>query len=245
LLGDGAFEGCTGLTSITFNSATTTIYDETYTDNADTILATTTIIGYSSSTAKDYATKYGNPFQVLGGSTKTLQSIAITTPVTKLNYNIGDSLDITGLIVTGTYRDGSTQVEPITATNLSGFSSAVAVANQVLTITVSGQTVTYKVQILGTTPITKNIPVGTVIFGNGQGLDLGYANNSAHKTEVTQDVVSGGDIYVITFAGQVINNSTGAILTNLSTLPAVTYKDANGNIKHFADGDGPEVTTGS
>ena len=51
------------------------------------------------------------------------------------------------------------------------------------------------------------------------------------------------NIYVITFAGQVINNSTSAILTDLSVLPAVTYKDANGNVEYFASGDGPEVTT--
>ncbi|MDR3602581.1 MAG: bacterial Ig-like domain-containing protein [Desulfosporosinus sp.] len=168
-----------------------------------------------------------------------LQSISITNPATKLIYNVGDSLDITGLVVTGTYSDGSTKPVSITTANITGFNSAVIVANQVLTITVSGQTVTYKVQIVG------NIPVGTVIFSNGQALDLGYANNSSHMAEVTQDVISSGSIYVITFTGQVINNSTGAILTNLSTLPAVTYKDANGNIKHFATGDGPEVTTGS
>ena len=93
--------------------------------------------------------------------------------------------------------------------------------------------------------VPSGIPVGTVIFvGNGQALDLEYANNPANIDEVRQDVLSGGSIYVITFAGQVINNSTGVVLTNLSTLPAVTYKDANGNIKHFASGDGPEVTTG-
>lgn len=84
----------------------------------------------------------------------------------------------------------------------------------------------------------ETIPVGTVIFGNGQALDLSYANSPAHSDEVRQDVISGGTIYVISFAGQVINNSTGAVLTDLSVLPAVTYKDANGNIKYFASGDG-------
>jgi len=82
-IGDGAFAFCTGLISITipkgvtnvssyvfyycpnlttinFNSATTTIYDDSY-----TIPDTTKIIGYASSTAKDYATKYGNTFEVI------------------------------------------------------------------------------------------------------------------------------------------------------------------------------------
>jgi len=38
----------------------------------------------------------------------TLQSIAITTPADKLTYNVGDALDITGLVITGTYSDGAT-----------------------------------------------------------------------------------------------------------------------------------------
>jgi len=78
----------------------------------------------------------------------TLQSIAITTPATKLSYNIGDSLDITGLVVTGTYSDGSTQPQSITAANVTGFNSSVAATNQVLTITVNGMIVTYNVQIV-------------------------------------------------------------------------------------------------
>ncbi|SPF48153.1 hypothetical protein SBF1_400001 [Candidatus Desulfosporosinus infrequens] len=77
----------------------------------------------------------------------------------------------------------------------------------------------------------------------GQALDLGYANNSAHLAEVMQDVVSGGGIYVITFAGQVINNSTSTILNDLSVLPTLTHKDANGNVKQFSKGDGPQVIT--
>jgi len=89
------------------------------------------------------------------------------------------------------------------------------------------------------------IPVGTVIFSNGQALALGYANSIAHTAEVVQDVVSGGEIYVKMSTGLVINNSTGAPLTNLSILPAVTYKDANENVKYFATGDGPELEISS
>ncbi|MDR3602818.1 MAG: leucine-rich repeat protein [Desulfosporosinus sp.] len=148
-IGNAAFYGCIGLASITFNSATT-IYDD-----PTTIPATTTIIGYDPSTAKDYASKYNRMFEDIGGSTKTLQSIAITTPATKLIYNIGDKLDITELIVTGTYSDGSTKVEPITAAYVTGFNSAITATNQVLTITISGQTVAYKVQIVAA-PTTAN-----------------------------------------------------------------------------------------
>ncbi|MDD3364591.1 MAG: leucine-rich repeat protein, partial [Syntrophomonas sp.] len=57
---ENAFCGCTSLTSIKFNSKNTTIFD-----NADTIPAAAKIIGYVSSTAKDYAAKYNRTFQAI------------------------------------------------------------------------------------------------------------------------------------------------------------------------------------
>ena len=55
-----------GITSITFNSATTQIYD-----SFDTIPDQATIIGYDPSTAKEYAAKYGRTFELIytGGDT--------------------------------------------------------------------------------------------------------------------------------------------------------------------------------
>ena len=76
-----------------------------------------------------------------------LDSIAITTPATKLSYTIGDPLDTTGLVVTGTYSDGTTSAETITSADITGFDSSVAVASQILTITYNGKTVTYTVSI--------------------------------------------------------------------------------------------------
>ena len=139
-IGCSAFSLCSGLTSITYNSATTNIYDD-----ADTIPATTKIIGYDPSTAKTYAIKYRRKFQVIP---ITLQSIAITTSATKLSYTVGDTLDISGLVVTGTYSDGSTREESITTANVSGFNSTVAATDQILTITVGAKTITYKVQVV-------------------------------------------------------------------------------------------------
>ena len=100
----------------------------------------------------------------------------------------------------------------------------------------------FMVLMSGTTALAA-IPDGTLIFGNGQALDLNYANNPANIAEVTQDVLSGGSIYVILFSGQVINNNTGAALTDLSVLPAVTYKDQSGKETNYAAGDGAEVVS--
>ncbi|MDD3269853.1 MAG: bacterial Ig-like domain-containing protein [Syntrophomonadaceae bacterium] len=94
----------------------------------------------------------------------TLQSIAITNPATKLTYTVGDELDITGLVVTGTYSDGSFKAESITDANITGFSSAVAAAEQVLTVTVEDKTCNYTVQI--SAPEVDECFIATAAFGS-------------------------------------------------------------------------------
>ncbi len=54
----------------------------------------------------------------------TLSSIAITTPASKLAYIVGQPLDLTGLVVTGTNSDSTTQVETVDASNVTGFDSS-------------------------------------------------------------------------------------------------------------------------
>ncbi|MFX3640027.1 MAG: S-layer homology domain-containing protein [Candidatus Pristimantibacillus sp.] len=87
-----------------------------------------------------------------GGTTQpaTLSSIAITTPATKLSYNVGEELDITGIVVTGTYSNSKTAAIAITASDVTGFDSSVPVQSQVLTITTGGMTATYTVAIVVT-----------------------------------------------------------------------------------------------
>ncbi len=77
----------------------------------------------------------------------TLDRIEITKPATKLVYTVGDSLDITGLEVTGYYSDGSSGVEPISAAVISGFDSSKPATQQTLTITIGAKTTTYEVSI--------------------------------------------------------------------------------------------------
>ncbi len=78
----------------------------------------------------------------------TLSKIAITALPTKTIYNINDIPDITGLVITGTYSDGSTSTEQIVSTDISGFDSSTAKYNEPITITYGGQTATYNIDIL-------------------------------------------------------------------------------------------------
>ncbi|MDD3305531.1 MAG: lectin like domain-containing protein [Acetobacterium sp.] len=83
-------------------------------------------------------------------SAVTLTGITITSPANKLTYQIGEALDLSGLVVTGTYSDGSTRTETVTATNVSGFNTTTA-GTKTLTITVDGQTTSYTITVKSAT----------------------------------------------------------------------------------------------
>lgn len=79
--------------------------------------------------------------------TPLLLSIEITTLPTKLNYLVGEPLDITGIVVTGSYSGGSSGVIPVTNANVTGFDSSAPFASQTLTVTVEGQTDSFNIVI--------------------------------------------------------------------------------------------------
>ena len=81
--------------------------------------------------------------------TATLSSIAVTTEPTKHFYQKNEEeLDITGGKITLTYTNGGTEVIDMTADMVTGFSNATA-GPVVLTVTYSGKTCTYTVEVVG------------------------------------------------------------------------------------------------
>ncbi|WIF87968.1 bacterial Ig-like domain-containing protein [Acholeplasma laidlawii] len=78
----------------------------------------------------------------------TLESIEITTSPTKVEYEIGEELDLEGLVVTAIYDDESTEIVEVTTDMISGFDSSAAEESQVVTVTYEGKTATFTVTIL-------------------------------------------------------------------------------------------------
>lgn len=140
-IGELAFFNCSKLRSIQFNSASTQILS-TEDGISATIPKMTAIIGFNPSTAKTYALKNGNLFQTIGEAA-TLEKIEITNPVARSTYQIGEKLDLNGLVVTGTYSDGTTKTESITEDNIYGFNSSKNNSNLELTINVKGKTASF------------------------------------------------------------------------------------------------------
>jgi hypothetical protein len=64
-------------------------------------------------------TEDGNKSATCAVTVKTLVSIALSTESTKKSYYIGEEIDLTGLVVTATFSDNSTEPIVITAEHLS------------------------------------------------------------------------------------------------------------------------------
>jgi hypothetical protein len=76
-----------------------------------------------------------------------LVGIAVTTPPSKTAYFTGETLDLGGLVVTGTWSDGSEETLEMTEEHISGFDSSAPATGQVVTITYEGLTATFTVTI--------------------------------------------------------------------------------------------------
>ena len=150
-----------------------------------------------------------------------LSSLEITTPVNKLSYTVGDLLDITGLVITGHYSDGSTQIEPITAADVSGFDSSAPATGQILTITFGGKTLTYAVNISAAPVPDTTAPIITLI-GNAT-VNLTVDNSYTDAGATASDNIDGDITYKIVTINPV-NTSVVGVYT-------VTYNvsDAAGN----------------
>ena len=78
---------------------------------------------------------------------KTLSSIAVTTNPTKTEYTVGDELDKTGMVITATYSDESTETidNSLVTTD---FDSSVAANEKTVTVTYEGKTASFTVKIV-------------------------------------------------------------------------------------------------
>lgn len=99
--------------------------------------------------------------------------------------------------------------------------------------------------IAGTTAFTAfaAMPSGTAVIGN-KAYDLNYVNDPAHQEEITEAMVAADfKVYVKDFTGNWIANETEKALTDLSVIPAVEYKAADGTATKYDAKDGNVTST--
>jgi hypothetical protein len=132
---------------------------------------------------------------------KSLTNISLTNQPTKTTYYVGESsLDITGLVVIGTYNDGTTKTETITSSNISGFNTTTS-GTKTVTVTVSGKTATFPITVVDvllnsisiiTQPTKTSYYVGDSLISLTGISVTGTYNNGTTKTEtITNSNISG------------------------------------------------------
>jgi len=150
----------------------------------------------------------------------TLESIAITTQATKTAYKVGETLDIAGMVVTGTYSDATTKPETVVAGDVSGFDSTAVAVSQTLTVTVGGKTTTYDISVAKALLIGDSYGGGKVAYLLVSG-DPGYDANVQHGLIAATADQSPGIIWAVT-AYQ--STSVPGTLTTLGSGAANTDK---------------------
>ncbi len=138
----------------TFNAAGMVV-TATYNNNSSAAVTDYTVSGFDSTTAgtKVITVTYQGMQATFTVTVEAavLTGIAVTTRPLKLTYFVGDTFDATGMIVTATYSDHST--EQVTGYTVSGFDSATA-GNKVITVTYQGKQATFNVMINQKLPTT-------------------------------------------------------------------------------------------
>jgi hypothetical protein len=102
---------------------------------------------------------------------KGLMTITVRTPPNKTVYDYGEALDLTGLVVMGTYSDSSVEQVPINASHISRFDSTKQ-GSQTVVITVDGRNAIFDVSVRVLYFITVRQPPNKGVYELGEALDL-------------------------------------------------------------------------
>lgn len=113
-------------------------------------------------------------------------SITVTTPPTKTEYLLGEALDTTGLVVTATFEDGSS--EPVTGYTLSGYDADTA-GVQNITVSYENFTADFSVIVHGLTGLFITNPPVKTNYITGDSLDTaGLVVTAVYDNEATAEV---------------------------------------------------------
>ncbi|AOT71978.1 stalk domain-containing protein [Geosporobacter ferrireducens] len=175
-----------------------------------------------------YIDSIGTGTLTVNAAAVTLESIDVTAPPDKTIYYVGEAFDLTGLVVTGTYSDGSSAVLNIIMDDISGFDSSRAVAGQEIIVTYEGKTAIFTVDIV------------TVLQPAINSVTLSPATHVAGKAQTVQVNVVTRDVADDTPVTASLVDSQGRELN-----PAISNSGTtNGNAVSFSINIGGSVSSG-
>jgi cytochrome c-type biogenesis protein CcmE len=144
-----------------------------------------------------------------------LDGIAVTTQPSKTEYYTGEEIELAGLVVQGTWSDGSTARVNITNANLSGFDITRG-ERQNVTVTYSGKTATFPVTYIAFSALSVDRPptktkyelgealdtTGIRIYGTWPGNSMAIVNNNRLKITGYDPLRAGEQRITVTVGGQ-------------------------------------------
>ncbi|MGN1003196.1 MAG: alpha-L-fucosidase [Oscillospiraceae bacterium] len=132
--------------------------------------------------------------------TASVSSIAIQAGASyKTAYQVGDTLDVTGLVITATMDDETTQDINVTEAMVTGFDSSAAADCQTLTITYASKTTTYNISIEAAPVYSIDLDTtGTYTF---TAATVGYAAQTAKTVTVTNDGTGATGVLTVELSG--------------------------------------------
>jgi len=133
---------------------------------------------------------YGGKTAMFTVTVIALTNIEVTQMPEKTTYKIGELFDTTGMVVTATYSDGSTETVPNTAVNIAGFDST-TVGQKILFAVYGGQTAQFTVYIVELSSIAITRQPDKTIYIIGQQLDItGIEVTGTYSDNITTGIVA-------------------------------------------------------
>ena len=176
-IGYAAFYGCSNLASVTIGNGVTYI-DSSAFGNCSSL----TTVNYKGTQEQweqisirsdnTYLTNATINYNYTGSVLGKVTAIFVNSTSHKTSYKVGESLDISGLIIKVTKSNGSIENVYVTSSMVSGFDSSV-VGTQTLTITYGGCTTTFDVEVHEIETETVEATASNV-YDKVSGLSSGY-----------------------------------------------------------------------
>ncbi len=152
---------------------------------------------------------------------KTLTSIAVTTAPSKTEYHNGDEFDLTGMVVTATYSDGTS--DEITDYTVSGYDSTPGA--KIITVTYGEHTATFTVNVLarrgdvngdGKTNSSDALRILQYSVGKITEIDKAYADANHDGKINASDALIALQISVESYKGDLWFDMEDVVLTSCS-----------------------------
>lgn len=137
---------------------------------------------------------------------EAIQEISILSLPKKLSYYCGEPIDVAGGTIQVTYVSGDAMELPLSVEMITGYDPN-RLGSQTLTVTYKEFTATFDIQVskkpIATKILLKSMPTnpkyvqGTKFDLSGAAISVIYDNGETKVVDITDSMISGGDIYTI------------------------------------------------